>query len=62
MSAPAVVALRRQGAPGLLVAYAEAADQLPIGPDARRLRRMAATRLLGFQPDLEAWMARESPR
>lgn len=61
MSAPAVVALRRQGAPGLLVAYAEAADQLPIGPDARRLRRMAATRLLGFQPDLEAWMARPRP-
>ena len=61
MSAQAVVALRRQGPPDLLVAYAEAADQLPIGPDARRLRRMAAARLLGFQPDLEAWMARPTP-
>ena len=46
MSAPAVVTLRRQAAPNLLIAYAEAVAQLPINPDAKRLRRNAATRLL----------------
>ena len=61
MSAPAVVALRRQGAPDLLVAYAEAVERQPIGPDARRIRRAAAARLLAVHPDLEAWMARPTP-
>ena len=34
MSAPAAVTLRRQGAPDLLVAYADAVAALPVGPDA----------------------------
>ncbi|WP_300604558.1 hypothetical protein [Trebonia sp.] len=46
MSAPAAVTLRRQGAPDLLIAYADAVAALPIGPDGRRLRRNAAGRLL----------------
>ena len=46
MSVPATVALRRQGAPDLLVGYADALAVLPIGPDARRIRRNAAGRLL----------------
>ena len=61
MSVPAVVALRRGGAPDLLVAYAGAIDELPIGPDARRIRRNAAARLLGLPPDLEVWMGRPTP-
>jgi hypothetical protein len=32
VSAPAAVTLRRQGAPDLLVAYADAVAALPIGP------------------------------
>ena len=40
MSAPAAVILRRQGAPDLLVAYADALAALAIGPDARRIRRI----------------------
>lgn len=58
MSARAAVTLRRGGAPDLLVAYAEAVEWLPIGPDARRIRRAAAARLLAVHPDLETWMAR----
>ena len=46
MSVPAAVALRRQGAPDLLVGYADAVAVLPIGPDARadpaQRRRAAA--------------------
>lgn len=61
MSARAVVALRRGGAPDLLVAYAEAVERLPIGPDARRIRRAAAARLLARHPDPEAWLARPTP-
>ncbi len=61
MSACAVLALRREGAADLLVAYAEAVERLPIGPDARRIRRNAARRLLATHPDLDAWMARPTP-
>ena len=61
MSAPAAVTLRRQGAPDLLVAYADAVAALPIGPDGRRLRRNAATRLLAAHPQLAAWMRRPTP-
>ena len=58
VSAPAAVTLRRQGAPDLLVAYADAVAALPIGPDGRRLRRNAAARLLAVHPQLAAWMRR----
>ena len=61
MSAPAAVTLRRQGAPDLLVAYADAVAALPIGPDGRRIRRNAATRLLALHPQLAAWMRRPTP-
>jgi len=53
--------LRRQGAPDLLVAYAEAVAQLPIGPDAMRQRRNAAQRLLAVHPSLTEWMSRPTP-
>ena len=46
VSAPAAVTLRRQGAPDLLVAYADAVAELPVDPDARRIRRNAAACLL----------------
>ncbi len=61
MSAPAAVTLRRHKAPNLLIAYAEAVAQLPINPDAKRLRRNAATRLLAIHPRLIEWMARPTP-
>jgi integrase len=61
VSLPAVVTLRRQDAPDLLIAYAEALTALPIGPDARRIRRNAAGRLLAAHPQLTAWMARPTP-
>ena len=61
MSALAAVTLRRQGAPDLLVAYADAVATLPIGPDGRRLRRNAAGRLLAAHPQLAAWMRRPTP-
>jgi site-specific recombinase XerD len=61
VSAPAVVTLRRLGAPDLLVAYAEAVARLPIGPDAKRLRRNAATRLLAIHPRPAEWMSRPTP-
>jgi hypothetical protein len=61
VSAPAVVTLRRQGAPDLLVAYAEAVAQLPIGADAKRQRRNAAQRLLVVHPSLSEWLSRPTP-
>lgn len=61
MSAPAVVTLRRQGAPDLLVDYAEAVARLPIGPDAKRHRRNAAQGLLDFPGGLSDWMSRPTP-
>ncbi|MFC7640676.1 hypothetical protein ACFQX6_06435 [Streptosporangium lutulentum] len=61
MSAPAALTLRRQGSPDLLVAYAEAVAQLPIGPDAKRLRRNAAQRLLTIHPRPAEWMTRPTP-
>ena len=61
MSAAAAVTLRRQEAPDLLVAYANAVAVLPIGPDARRIRRNAAGRLLAAHPQLAAWMRRPTP-
>jgi hypothetical protein len=61
VSAPAAVTLRRQGALDLLVAYAGAVAVLPIGPDARRIRRNAAARLLAVHPQLAAWMRRPTP-
>ena len=61
MNAPAVVTLRRQGAPDLLITYAEAVAQLPIGPDAKRHRRNTAHRLLALHPSLTDWMSRPTP-
>ena len=61
MSAPAAVTLRRQGAPDLLVAYADVVAELPVGPDARRIRRNGAARLLAMHPQLAAWMSRPTP-
>lgn len=58
MSAPAAVTLRRQGAPDLLVAYAAVVADLPLNPDARRVRRNGARRLLVMHPQLAAWMSR----
>jgi integrase len=45
----------------LLAAYAEHVGGLAIGPDAKRIRRRAAERLLGWHPDLAGWMARPTP-
>jgi hypothetical protein len=61
VSVPAAVTLRRQRAPDLLVAYADAVAALPIGPDGRRIRRNAAVRLLALHPQLAAWMGRPTP-
>lgn len=61
MSVRAAVALRRDGSPDLIVAYADAVDVLAIGPDAKRQRRNAAGRLLDVHPDLRAWMGRPTP-
>ncbi len=61
MSAPAAVTLRRQGAPDLLVAYAAVVAELPAGPDARRIRRTGARRLLALHPQPERWMIRPTP-
>jgi hypothetical protein len=61
VSVPAAVTLRRQAAPDLLIAYADAVAALPIGPDARRVRRNAAGRLLEAHPQLRTWMARPTP-
>ncbi len=61
MNAPAAVTLRRQGAPDLLVAYAAVVAELPVNPDARRIRRNGAARLLAMHPQLAAWMSRPTP-
>jgi hypothetical protein len=61
MSAAAVISLRRRGAPDLLIAYADAVAGMPIGPDAKRLRRNAATRLLAIHPRPAEWMTRPTP-
>ena len=61
MSASAAVTLRRHGAPSLLIAYADAVAHLPVGPDAKRLRRNAATRLLAIHPRPAEWMTRPTP-
>ena len=61
MSALAAVTLRHQGAPGLLVAYADAVAELPIGPDGKRQRRNADARLLAICPAPEQWMTRPTP-
>ena len=45
----------------LLAAYAEHVGGLAVGPDAKRIRRRAAERLLALYPDLTAWMARPTP-
>ncbi len=45
----------------LLDVYAEHIGGLTIGPDAKRIRRRAAERLLALYPDLAAWMARPTP-
>lgn len=58
MSVLAAVALRRRGAPNVVVAYAEHVQRLAIGPDAKRHRRNAATALLAMHPDLDEWMRR----
>ncbi len=58
MSVPALVALETAGAPDLLVDYARFVASLSIGPDAKRLRRSAASRLLEAHPDLATWMHR----
>jgi hypothetical protein len=58
MSAAAAVTLRRQGAPDLLIAYADAVAQLPTNPDCKRLRRNAAKSLLSMHPQLSVWMSR----
>ncbi len=61
MSALAAVTLRRQGAPGLLITYADAVAELPIGADGKRRRRNAAARLLAICPTPEQWMTRPTP-
>ena len=61
MSASAAVTLRRHGAPSLLIAYADAVAHLSVGPDAKRLRRNAATRLLAIHPRPAEWMTRPTP-
>lgn len=58
MSVLAARRLRDGGAPDLLIAYADYVQDLAIGPDAKRIRRNAARRLLEIHPDLEAWMTR----
>ena len=58
MSVPAAVALEADGAPDVLVDYARFVAGLPIGPDAKRLRRNAAASLIHAHPDLVTWMAR----
>jgi integrase len=45
----------------LLAAYAEHVGGLAIGPDAKRIRRRAAERLLACHTNLAAWMTRPTP-
>ena len=58
MSVTALVALERNGARRVLVDYARFVAGLQIGPDAKRLRRNAAARLLDSHPDLTVWTGR----
>jgi site-specific recombinase XerD len=58
MSAPALVTLEACGAPDVLVGYARFVAGLSIGPDAKRIRRNAANRLLEAHRDLLVWMSR----
>lgn len=60
MNAPAAIALRRQGAPDLLIGYADAVAAMPVNPDARRIRRNAAARLLEMYPHLREWLSRQT--
>ena len=50
MSASALARLELNGAPDVLVGYARFVAGLKIGPDAKRLRRNAARRLLDTHP------------
>ena len=61
MNAPAAITLRRQGAPDLLIGYADAVAAMPVNPDARRIRRNAAARLLEMYPHLREWLSRPTP-
>ncbi len=61
MNLPAAVTLRRQEAQDLLAGYADELAALPLNPDARRIRRNGAARLLAVHPQLTAWMARPAP-
>src|SRR5258708_5183246 len=61
VNAPAAIALRRQGAPDLLIGYADAVAAMPVNPDARRIRRNAAARLLEMYPHLREWLSRPTP-
>ncbi len=61
MNVRAAIALRRQGAADLLVDYAEAVQNLPIGPEPKRRRRNAAALLLDGNPDLTTWMNKPTP-
>ena len=61
MSATALASLEADGAPDVLVDYARFVSGLSIGPNAKRQRRNAASRLLQAHPDLVAWMERPTP-
>lgn len=61
MSATALATLEGSEAPDILVDYARFVAGLTIGPNAKRLRRNAARRLLDIHPDLAAWMDRSTP-
>ncbi len=61
MSVSALATLQAAEAPDVLIDYARFVAGLPIGPDAKRLRRNAARRLLEAHPDLTAWMLRAAP-
>jgi integrase len=61
MSVSALATLQAAEAPDVLIDYARFVADLPIGPDAKRLRRNAARRLLDAHPDLTAWMLRATP-
>lgn len=61
MSALAAHTLRHNGAPDVLLAYADDVQAMAIGPDAKRHRRNAAKALLASHLDLNAWMTRPTP-
>ena len=60
MSALAAVTLRRQGAPGLLVTYAEVVAGLPIGPDGNG-SGATRPRVCWRSARLREWMTRPTP-